>query len=172
MLKRLLSVLTASVIVPSAAYAQAALAGVVTDSSGAVVPGVTVEAASNVLIEKVRSAITDGAGQYQIIDLRPGTYVVTFSLTGFASVRRESLELTGTATTTANAEMTVGAISQMITVKAETLVVDIRNATSGPAAPPTSWSARAKETPGMSTPSENVLREVGTAPMSSRSTAC
>jgi hypothetical protein len=129
LLKRLLCGLAASVIIPSVAYAQAALAGVVKDSSGAVVPGVIVEAASDVLIEKVRSAVSDGAGQYQIVDLRPGIYIVTFTLTGFASVRREGVELTGTATTTANAEMSVGAVTQTITVTGETLTVDIHNPT-------------------------------------------
>ena len=94
-LKRVLFVLAGLVVlVPSVVYAQASIAGVVKDASGAVLPGVTVEAASPVLIEKVRSAVTDGSGQYRIVDLRPGTYAVTFSLTGFSSVKREGIELT------------------------------------------------------------------------------
>src|SRR5215813_2843000 len=82
------------VLVPTLARAQgSSITGVVKDTSGAVLPGVTVEAASDVLIEKVRSAVTDGEGVYRILDLRPGTYTVTFTLTGFATVRREDLLL-------------------------------------------------------------------------------
>ncbi len=77
------------VMLPASAYAQASITGVVKDSSGAVLPGVTVEAASPVLIEKVRSAVTDGSGQYRIVDLRAGLYDVTFTLTGFSTVKRE-----------------------------------------------------------------------------------
>src|SRR5438128_2156856 len=88
--------LLALLSVPSAAYAQASIAGVVRDTSGAVLPGATVEAASPALIEKVRSVISDGTGQYRIVDLRPGTYTVTFTLSGFTSVKREGIELTGT----------------------------------------------------------------------------
>ena len=97
-MRRLVSVLATillGILVPSVVYAQASIAGVVKDASGAVLPGVTVEAASPVLIEKVRSAVTDGTGQYRIVDLRPGTYSVTFSLTGFSSVKRDGVELTG-----------------------------------------------------------------------------
>ena len=74
----------------------ASIAGVVKDTSGAVLPGVTVEAASPVLIEKTREAVTDGSGQYKIINLLPGTYTVTFTLTGFSTVKREGVEVTGT----------------------------------------------------------------------------
>ena len=86
-------VLTSLLLIPAAANAQASIAGVVRDSSGAVLPGVTVEASSDALIEKVRSGVTDDSGRYAIIDLRPGTYVVTFSLAGFRTVRREGIEL-------------------------------------------------------------------------------
>ena len=79
---------------PAAAFAQAAITGVVRDASGAVLPGVTVEAASPVLIEKVRSVLTDSTGQYRIVDLRPGTYAVTFTLPGFTTVKRDGIELT------------------------------------------------------------------------------
>src|SRR4051794_29266838 len=92
----------------SGAFAQASITGVVKDSSGAVLPGVTVEAASPVLIEKSRSVVTDGGGQYRIIDLRPGTYDVTFTLAGFATVKREGIELTGSFVATVNPEMRVG----------------------------------------------------------------
>src|SRR5437667_2412036 len=86
----------AGLLVPSFGYAQlgaSGIAGVVRDASGAVLPGVTVEAASPALIEKVRTAVTDEQGQYRIVDLRTGTYTVTFTLTGFAPVRREAVEL-------------------------------------------------------------------------------
>jgi Carboxypeptidase regulatory-like domain len=89
--KKILFVLSWLVILPASAYAQATLAGVVKDTSGAVLPGVVVEAASPALIEKTRTATTDGTGQYQIVDLRPGTYSVTFQLTGFAAVKREGV---------------------------------------------------------------------------------
>src|SRR5688572_18596102 len=82
-------------LVPALAFAQASIGGIVKDTSGAVLPGVTVEASSPALIEKVRSVTTDTAGVYRIIDLRPGTYTVTFTLPGFRTVRREGLELTG-----------------------------------------------------------------------------
>src|SRR5262245_11766071 len=83
-------------ILPSAAWAQVTLAGTAKDPSGAVLPGVTVEAASPTLIEKTRSAVTDGTGQYRIESLQPGTYVVNFTLTGFSTVKREGVELSGT----------------------------------------------------------------------------
>src|SRR5687767_4920137 len=79
----------ALLLAPATAFAQATLTGTVRDTSGAVLPGVTVEAASPALIEKVRSATTDGTGQYRIIDLRPGTYSLTFTLPGFTSVKRD-----------------------------------------------------------------------------------
>src|SRR5215218_2542736 len=94
-------------LTPVIAFAQASLAGVVRDSSGAVLPGVTVEASSPVLIEKLRTAVTDGSGRYQIVDLRPGTYTVTFTLSGFSVAKREGVMLTGTLTTTADAELRV-----------------------------------------------------------------
>src|SRR5687767_13229700 len=95
-----------SLVVPTLATAQevASITGVVRDASGAVLPGVTVEASSDVLIEKVRSAVTDGSGQYRIEALRAGTYTVTFSLTGFSTVKREGVELSGAFTATINAD--------------------------------------------------------------------
>jgi hypothetical protein len=83
------------VLSPSLAFAQAVIAGAVKDASGAILPGVTVEATSPALIEKVRTAVTDGTGQYRIENLRPGTYSVTFALSGFTTLRREGIELTG-----------------------------------------------------------------------------
>src|ERR1700693_865274 len=92
-------------LLPGVAAAQnTGIAGVVKDSSGAVMPGVTVEASSPALIEKVRSVVTAGAGLYQIIDLRPGAYTVTFTLPGFTTVKREGIALTASFTATVNAE--------------------------------------------------------------------
>src|SRR5437867_6567327 len=109
------------------ASAQAVIAGVVKDSSGAVLPGVGVDATSPALIEKVRTAVTDGTGQYRIEDLRPGTYAVTFSLQGFSAFKREGIELTGSFTATINAELRVGALAETITVTGETPVVDVQS---------------------------------------------
>src|SRR5438309_4709048 len=112
------------VLVPAMAFAQATITGVVKDASGAVLPGVTVEVSSPVLIEKSRSAVTDGSGQYRIVDLRAGTYTVTFTLTGFSTVKREGIELSGSFTATINADMKVGAVEETITVSGETPIVD------------------------------------------------
>lgn len=118
----------ASVLVcPSAAFAQASIAGVVRDPSQAVLPGVTVEAASPALIEKARSVVTDATGQYRIVDLRPGTYTVTFTLAGFSVVQRQGVVLTGDATFQVNAELRVGALEETITVTGEAPVVDVSN---------------------------------------------
>src|SRR6188472_2579172 len=118
------------VLLPAAALAQqATIAGVVKDTSGAVLPGVTVEASSPALIEKTRSAVTDGSGQYKIIQLRPGTYTVTFTLPGFSVVKRDNVELTADFTATINAELKVGALEETITVSAESPVVDVQNIT-------------------------------------------
>jgi hypothetical protein len=122
-----LAVLIVVLLVPASAFGQGSLTGVVRDSSGGVLPGVTVEAASPVLIEKVRSAITDGAGLYRIVDLRPGTYTLTFTLAGFTTVRREGLELAGSTTLTIPAEMRVGSVQESITVTGATPVVDVQN---------------------------------------------
>ena len=103
------------------------IAGVVKDSSGAVLPGVTVEAASPALIEKVRTVVTDGAGQYKIVDLVPGVYTVTFTLTGFNTVKREGIELTASFTATVNADLRVGSLQETITVSGETPTVDVQN---------------------------------------------
>jgi hypothetical protein len=117
------------VLLPSAVFAQGSITGVVRDSSGAVLPGVTVEAASPVLIEKVREVVTDGTGQYRIVDLRPGIYTVTFALTGFSGVKREGIELTAGFTATVNAELRVGAIEETLTVTGESPIVDVQSTT-------------------------------------------
>jgi len=111
------------------AAAQGAIAGVVRDSGGGVLPGVTVEVSSPALIEKTRTAVTDGQGQYRIIDLRPGTYTVVISLAGFNTVRREGLELPADFIATVNADLKVGALEESITVTAESPVVDVRSTT-------------------------------------------
>src|SRR5215210_4556051 len=102
------------VFLPSAAFAQASITGVVKDASGGVLPGVTVEASSPELIEKVRTAVTDDSGQYRITELRAGTYTVTFSLTGFSTVKRDGIELSGVFVATVNAELKVGDIQETI----------------------------------------------------------
>src|SRR5215510_696360 len=107
-----LVMLVVVVRLPSGLYAQGSLTGTVRDASGAVLPGVTVEASSPALIEKVRSALTDGTGQYRITELRPGTYTVTFALAGFAPVRREGIELTGSFTATVNADLSEGGLAR------------------------------------------------------------
>ena len=114
--------------VPGLVYAQASIAGTVRDVSGAVLPGVTVEAASPALIEKARSVTTDGSGQYRIENLRPGVYSVTFGLAGFSGVKREGIELSGTFVATVNAEMRVGAVEETVTVTGASPVVDVQSA--------------------------------------------
>jgi hypothetical protein len=105
--------------------------GVARDSSGAVLPGVTVEAASPVLIEKVRTAVTDGSGQYRFTELAPGVYTVTFALPGFTTVRREDVDVSGVGVITINAEMRVGGLQETITVTGETPIVDVQSARRG-----------------------------------------
>src|SRR5437879_5123731 len=99
---------------PSVANAQSAIAGIVKDATGAVMPGVTVEAASDVLIEKTRAVVTDGQGQYKIVDLRPGIYKVTFTLTGFQTVKREGVDLPSNFTMTISADLRVGALEESV----------------------------------------------------------
>ena len=101
--------------------------GVVTDSSGAVMPGVTVEVASPALIEKVRTAVTDGSGSFRIIELEAGTYTVTFTLPGFSAVKREGLELSGSLMATVNAELRVGGVEETITVTGASPIVDVQS---------------------------------------------
>jgi hypothetical protein len=113
---------------PAVASAQSAIVGVVKDTSGAVLPGVTVEAASDALIEKTRAVVTDGSGQYRIVDLRPGTYSVTFSLEGFQSFKRDALELPAQFTMTINADMKVGALEETLTVTGDAPTVDVQTA--------------------------------------------
>jgi hypothetical protein len=116
-------------LLSASALAQQAsgIAGLVRDASGGVLPGVTVEAASAALIEKVRTVVSDGEGRYNIVDLRPGTYTVTFTLAGFTTFRREGIVLTSGFTATVNADMQVGALEETITVTQEAPLVDTQN---------------------------------------------
>jgi hypothetical protein len=116
------------VVFPLTVYAQASIVGTARDASGAVLPGVSVEASSPALIEKARTVVTGAAGQYTIEDLRPGTYAVTFSLAGFNSVKREGIELAGRFIATVNADMRVGGVQETVTVSGETPVVDVTSA--------------------------------------------
>ena len=124
---RLAALLACVGLAPTAAWAQATLAGTVRDASGAVLPGVTVEAASPVLIEKTRTAITDGTGQYRIESLLPGTYSVTFTLAGFSTLKRDDVVLSGSGVIQIDADMKVGGVSETITVAGETPVVDVQS---------------------------------------------
>ena len=116
-------------LVPCSVFAQATLTGTVKDTSGAVLPGVTVEASSPVLIEKTRATTTDGSGQFRIVDLRPGQYVVTFSLPGFNTVKRDGIELSGAATSRVDADLRVGAVEETVRVTGEAPIVDTQGTT-------------------------------------------
>ena len=122
-------VLAAVLALPAAAAAQQAsgIAGIARDTSGGVLPGVTVEAASPALIEKVRTGVTDSEGRYNIVDLRPGTYTVTFTLAGFNIFKREGILLSAGFTAAVNADMQVGALQETITVTGEAPLVDTQN---------------------------------------------
>src|SRR5215475_2555290 len=115
------------IIFPAASLAQLTLAGAVKDSSGAVLPGVTVDASSPVLIEKTRTAMTDAAGQYRIESLLPGTYTVTFTLAGFSTLKRDEVVVSGTGVVKIDAEMRVGEIAETVTVTAESPLVDVQS---------------------------------------------
>ena len=128
---RTFTVVAFVLVFPAAALAQAILTGVARDASGGVLPGVTVEAASPALIEKVRSVITDSNGVYRIVDLRPGIYTVSFTLPGFNTARREGVELSGTATFTVDAELRVGAVEETVTVTGAAPTVDVQTSTKG-----------------------------------------
>ncbi len=114
---------------PSLVFAQASITGSVRDMSGALLPGVSVDAISPALIEKTRSVVTDNTGQYRIEGLRPGTYTVEFTLPGFSTVHREGVALEGSFTATINAELRVGGLEETITVTGATPTVDVQNTT-------------------------------------------
>src|SRR5688500_15106184 len=122
-----LILLVGSLLFPLAAHAQATLAGTVRDTSGAVLPGVTVEAASPALIEKVRLAVTDSSGQYRITELPPGSYALTFSPSGFSASRREGVTVSGSGVIPINADLRVGTLQETITVTGEAPLVDTQS---------------------------------------------
>jgi hypothetical protein len=129
------SLLVLSCLAPlqAATFAQGvtggAIAGVVKDATGGVMPGVTVEASSPALIEKVRTAVTDNNGLYKIVDLSPGVYTATFTLSGFSTLKREGIELAAAFTATINAEMRVGTLEETITVSGQSPLVDVESTT-------------------------------------------
>ncbi len=125
---RAILVLAVLVLMPLSARAQSSISGTVKDTSGAVLPGVTVEVASDALIEKVRSTTTDGGGLYRLIDLRPGVYTVTFTLPGFSTFIRDSVELASEFNATINADLRVGSLEETITVTGESPIVDVQSA--------------------------------------------
>ena len=160
MLLRRLLLLSGVLLLPTTAFAQAAIAGTTKDASGAVLPGVTVEASSPVLIEKVRTTVSDDRGLYRIVNLPPGVYVVTFTLQGFNVFKREGIELTGSFTAQVDAEMGVGGLAETITVTGASPIVDVTSVrrqttissellTSIPTA--RSWAATALLIPGIIT---------------------
>jgi hypothetical protein len=125
-LMRLVGAVSIASLLPAAAFAQASIVGTVRDTSGAVLPGATVEAASPALIERTRTVVTDGSGQYRLVDLRPGAYSITFTLAGFSTVRREGVDLAGSFSASVNVELKVGALEESITVSGESPIVDVQ----------------------------------------------
>src|SRR5262245_1618606 len=119
----------ASLALGAGAASAQAIAGVVKDTSGAVLPGVTVEVSSPALIEKTRDAVTDGDGQYKILNLRPGIYLVTFTLPGFSVMKREGIELTNDFTAQVNGELKVGGLEESITVSGQSPLIDTQSVT-------------------------------------------
>src|SRR4029077_15856011 len=124
---KVVATVAAILLLPSLASAQATIAGVIKDASAAVLPGVTGEATSPVLLEKPRPVVSDGTGQYRMTDLPPGSYVLTFSLPGFTTVKREGLAVSGSGVITANADLRVGAVAETVTVTAASPVVDTQS---------------------------------------------
>lgn len=131
MLRRITIVPVAALFIlclPTLALAQSAITGLVKDTTGAVLPGVTVEATSEALIERTRSAVTDSQGRFTIVDLRPGTYKVVFTIQGFATFVASAVSLPSDFTATVNAEMQIGAVEESVTVAGQSPVVDVQNA--------------------------------------------
>ena len=126
--KATLTACLAAVLLPAAASAQSAITGLIKDSSGAVLPGVTVEASSPALIEKIRTVVSDAQGRYTIVDLRPGTYKVIFTLTGFNTFAQDAIDLPSNFTATVNGDLKVGAVEETVTVSGLSPVVDVQNA--------------------------------------------
>jgi hypothetical protein len=124
---KVLAALAGILLLPNLVFAQATIAGVVRDASDAVLPGVTVEAASSVLIEKTRTAVSDGTGQYRLTDLPPGSYVLTFSLSGFTTAKRDGFAVSGSGVLPVNVELRVGALEETVTVSGEAPLVDTQS---------------------------------------------
>ena len=124
---RLLHALAWLVLTPALAFAQSQITGTVKDVSGAVLPGVTVEASSPALIEQLRTAVTDASGQYRLVDLRPGVYAVTFKLPGFNTFKREAIELPDAFIATINADLAIGSLEETVTVTGASPIVDVRS---------------------------------------------
>jgi hypothetical protein len=124
---RLAIALAGVLSLPNTVFAQSTIAGVVRDPSAAVLPGVTVEAASPALIERSRTVVSDGTGQYRMTDLPPGSYVLTFSLPGFTTFKREGLNVSGSGVIAVNAELRVGALEETVTVTGEAPIVDTQS---------------------------------------------
>jgi hypothetical protein len=122
-----LAALAGILLLPSVVFAQATIAGVIRDPSAGVLPGVTVEVSSPVLIEKTRSVVSDGTGQYRLTDLPPGNYSLTFSLTGFTTVKRDGLAVSGSGVVPVNVELKVGTVQETITVSGEAPIVDTQS---------------------------------------------
>src|SRR5258705_4364632 len=115
-------------LLPAAVSAQSAITGAVRDATGAVLPGVTIEAASPALIERVRTAVSDAQGRFTIVDLRPGVYTVTFTVQGFNTFVQSGIDLPSNFTATLNADMKLGALAESVTVTGASPVVDVQNA--------------------------------------------
>ena len=128
LVRTLLTVFVALLTGPASAFAQSAITGLVKDATGAVLPGVTVEATSEALIERTRTAVTDTQGRFTIVDLRPGTYKVVFTIQGFATFVASAVELPSDFTATVNADMRLGAVEESVTVAGQSPVVDVQNA--------------------------------------------
>src|ERR1044072_5802260 len=126
---RIVHVVALAVLAPPLASAQATITGTVKDPSGAVLPGVSIEASSPALIEKVRTAVSDGAGQYRLENLTPGVYKITYTLPGFTTIERAGVDISTGVTLTLNADMRLGGVQETITVSGETPVVDVQNST-------------------------------------------
>src|SRR2546426_7763416 len=122
-------VLIAGLLLAPGVTSAQSISGTVTDATGNILPGVTVEARSPALIEQVRTAVTNGSGQYQIIELRPGTYSVSFALTGFSTLVREGIELTSGFTANVDVQLRVGALEETVIVTGAAPLVDVQNVT-------------------------------------------
>src|ERR1700674_1351694 len=120
--------LAALLLVPVSVFGQSSIAGVVRDTSGSVMPNVAVVASSPALIERSRAVTTDAQGRYQILDIRPGTYTITFTLTGFKTTRREGIDVPADTSVPLFVEMGVGSIEETVEVQGEVSVVDVENA--------------------------------------------